>query len=148
MPLTRFAYLKTHGFSPAFFYYGPEGMSAKGDAGDWGKAGNLDTQTVKAGGVSRAQWTICRGTVFGAEVPLMYRVHKHLALNDSLRTPSWDTWFKVIGRLFHLLRMDEVMRTTGDASGLDWCYPVTTTEDAFVVLVHYDGDGPMKCWRL
>ena len=53
------------------------------------------------------------------------------------------------GRLFRVLCIGEVVRTAADASGLDWhYYPVTTTEDAFVVLVHYDRDGPMKRWRL
>ena len=41
---TCLAYLKRHGFPSAFFYYAMKGTSTKGDAGDWGNAGNLDIQ--------------------------------------------------------------------------------------------------------
>ena len=83
MSLTRFPSLKRNGFLPALFYYGDAGTSAKGDAGDWGKAGHLDTQNGEGWhGVSRPM----------DEAPWRYRVCKPLALSDSLRMPSWDTY--------------------------------------------------------
>ena len=146
MSLTRFAYLKTHGFLPAFFCYGDEGTSAKRDAGDWGKAGNLDTHNGEGWrGVSRTiddtpwngVWGRSPFDVQGLQAFGVKRLVKNALLGH--------VWFKVSGRLYRLLRMGEVVRTAGDASGLDWrYYPVTTTEDAFVVLVRYDGDGPIK----
>ena len=61
------------------------------------------------------------------------------------RTQLGHLWFKVSGRLFRLLHMDEVVRMTDKSSGLDWRhYPVTTTmQDAFVMMVRYDGGGPL-----
>ena len=146
--LTRFAYLKRNGFLPAFFYYGPEGRSAKGDAGDWDNSGNLDTQNGEDWrGVSRkideVPWNSIMQGSFDVQTLQTFAIKK-LVSNADLG----HVWFKVSGPLFHLLCMDEVVRTAGDASGLDWrSYPVTT-EDAFVVMVRYDGDGPMKHSRL
>ena len=61
---THLAYLKRHGFPSAFFSYGPEGTSTKGDVGDWGNAGNLDTQNREGWqGVSRAMNGTSRNSI-------------------------------------------------------------------------------------
>ena len=55
-------------------------------------------------------------------------------------------WFKVSQRLFHLLRIDEVTRTTGDPSGLDWRHYPTSKQDGFVVMVHYNETATHECF--
>ena len=44
---THLTYLERHGFLSAFFYYGREGTSTKGDAGNWGKSGSLKPENVE-----------------------------------------------------------------------------------------------------
>ena len=71
----------------------------------------------------------------GARDPFNMQTSQTFAVKNLVRHAHLGhLCFKVSGCLFRLLRIDEVVRATDKSSGLEWRqYPVTTTEDAFVV---------------